>query len=212
MEEARIKQLETTAASFPARASFIIVNSQATLDRANEFMKGVKTYIKAIADMMDPAIKKGKAAVAENIAIKKRLQGPAKEAEIIVKPVITKYLADQDEVRRKAKEEADQAIEKKFEKAREIERLGDKEGAEEIRKTETAVAETLPSPVKTAGTHLTKYWTWEEEDPGDPNKIPRKYYVLDVLEINRIVREQKGKTNIPGIRVFQRTSSTTRIK
>jgi len=208
IEEGQIKKLEITAASFPARASFIIVNSQATLDRANEFMKAVKTYIKAIADLMDPAIEKGKAAVAENVSIKKRLQGPAKEAEGIVKPVITIYLAEQDDLRRRAKEEIAQAIEKKFEKAREIERLGDKEKAEEIRKKETAVAEVLPPPVKTAGTHLTKYWTWEEEDP---DKIPRKYYILDRLEINRIVREQKGKTNIPGIRVFQRSSSSTRI-
>ena len=208
MEEATIKRLETTAASFPARASFIIINSQATLDRANEFMKGVKTYIKAVADMMDPAIKKGKAAVAENVSIKKRLQAPAKEAEGIVKPAITKYLADQDEIRSKAKEEAEEAIEEKFEKARDIERLGDKDKAAEIRKTETAMAKPLPSVVKAAGTYLTKYWTWEEEDP---DKIPRKYYVLDILEINRIVREQKGKTNIPGIRVFQKAGSRTRL-
>lgn len=208
MEEARIKQLEVTAASFPARASFIIINSQATLDRANEFMKGVKTYIKAVADMMDPAIKKGKAAVAENNSIKRRLQAPAKEAEGIVKPAITKYLADQDEIRSKAKEEAEEAIEEKFEKARDIERLGDKDKAAEIRKTETAMAKPLPPVVKAAGTYLTKYWTWEAEDP---DKIPRKYYVLDILEINRIVREQKDKTNIPGIRVFQKASSRTRL-
>lgn len=208
MEEARIKQLELTAASFPARAGFIVINSQATLDRANEFMKGVKTYIKAVAEMMDPAIKKGKAAVAENVSIKKRLQGPAKEAEGIVKPAITKYLADQDEIRSKAKEEADQAIEKKFEKAREIERLGDKEGAEEMRKTETAMAEPLPPVVKAAGTYLTKHWTWEVEDQ---LKIPSRYFTLDLLKINKEVREQKDKTNIPGIRVFQEASSRTRL-
>lgn len=209
MEEAQIKQLEITAASFPARASFIIVNSQATLDRANEFMKGVKTYIKAIDDLMDPAIKKGKAAVAENVSIKKRLQGPAKEAEGIIKPVITKYLEEQDELRRKEKEKLAQDVEKKFEKAREIERLGDKEKAEEIRKKETAVAEILPPPVKAAGTYLTKYWTWEVTNI---DEVPRDRFILDTLGINKTVREQKGKTNIPGIRVFQKASSTTRIK
>ena len=208
MEEATIKRFEITAASFPARASFIIINSQATLDRANEFMKGVKTYIKAVADLMDPAIKKGKAAVAENNSIKRRLQAPAKEAEGIVKPAITKYLADQDELRRKAKEEIDQAIEKKFEKARDIERLGDKEKAAEIRKTETAMAETIPPKVKAAGTYLTKYWTWEVEDH---MAIPPRYYTLDTLKINKEVRLNKGKTNIPGIRVFQKSDSRTRL-
>ena len=208
MEEARIKQLETTAASFPARASFIIVNSQATLDRANEFMKGIKTYIKAVDELMDPAIKKGKEAVAENVKIKKRLQGPAKEAEGIIKPVITKYLADQDDLRTKAKEEAAQAIEKKFEKARDIERLGDKDKAAEIRETETAMAEPPPPPVKAAGTYLTKYWTWEVEDH---LAIPPRYYTLDILKINKEVRLNKGKTNIPGIRVFQKSDTRTRL-
>lgn len=208
MEEARIKQLEITAASFPARASFIIINSQATLTGANEFMKAVKTYIKVIDDLMDPAIKKGKEAVAENVKIKKRLNGPATEALGIINPVITKYLVEQDDLRTKAKEELEQDAEKRFEKAREIERLGDKKKAEEIRKSETAVAVALPPPVKAAGTSLTKYWTWEEEDI---EKVPRKWWILDRLAINKEVREKKGKTNIPGIRVFQKASSKTRI-
>jgi len=209
MEEAQIKELEIRAASFPDRATFIIVNSQATLDMANEFLKTVKTYIKGLDDLMDPAIKKGKEAVAENVSIKKRLQGPAKEAEEILKPVITKYLEEQDELRTKAKEELEQDAEKRFEKAREIERMGDKKKAEEIRKAETAVADALPPQVKAAGTFLTKHWTWEVEDH---LKIPARYFTLDLLKINKEVREQKGKTNIPGIRVFQKASSTTRIK
>lgn len=208
MEESQVKELEITAASFPARATFITVHSQATLERANEFLKGVKTYRKQIADLMDPAIKKGREAVAENVSIKKRLDDPAKAAEEIVKPVITKYLAEQDELRQKEKEKLEQAAEEKFEKAREIERLGDKKKAEEIRKAETAVADALPPPVKAAGTFLTKHWTWEEEDL---DKVPRKWWTLDRLAINKEVREKKGKTNIPGIRVFQKASSKTRI-
>ena len=208
MEESQVKELEITAASFPARATFITVHSQATLDRANEFLKGVKTYRKQIADLMDPAIKKGKEAVAENVSIKKRLDDPAKEAEGIVKPVITKYLVEQDTLRTKEKEKLEQAAEKKFEKAREIERLGDKEKAEEIRKTETAVAAALPPTVKAAGTFLTKHWTWEEEDL---EKVPRKWWILDRLAINKEVREKKGKTNIPGIIVFQKSDTRTRL-
>jgi len=208
MEEAQVKELEITAASFPARATFITVHSQATLDRANEFLKGVKTYRKQIADLMDPAIKKGREAVAENVSIKKRLDDPAKAAEEIVKPVITKYLAEQDELRQKEKEKLEQAVEKKFEEAREIERLGDKNKAEEIRKAETAVADALPPPFKAAGTFLTKHWTWEVEDH---LKIPSRYFTLDILKINKEVREKKEKTDIPGIRVFQKASSKTRI-
>ncbi len=209
MEEARIKQLEITAASFPARASFIIVNSQATLDRANEFLKVAKTWRKGVADLMDPAIKKGKEAVAENVSIKKRLDAPAKAAEETVKPVITKYLVEQDELRTKAKEELEQDAEKRFEKAREIERLGDKKKAEEIRKSETAVAVALPAPIKAAGTSLRKHWTWAVEDL---EKVPKEYFTLDTLKINSLVRSHKGSLKIPGIRVFQSSTIATRIK
>ncbi len=208
MEEAQVKELEITAASFPARATFITVHSQATLDRANEFLKGVKTYRKQVADLLDPGIKKLNEAKAELLSTKRKLDDPAKEAEEIVKPVITKYLAEQDELRQKEKEKLEQALEEKFEKAREIERLGDKNKAEEIRKAEISVAEALPPPVKAAGTFLTKHWTWEEEDL---DKVPRKWWTLDRLAINKEVREKKGKTNIPGIRVFQKASSKTRI-
>jgi hypothetical protein len=207
-EDSKFKDLEVRALSFPSRASFIIVNSQATLDRANEFLKGIKTYRKQVAGLLDPGIKKLNEAKAELLATKRKLDDPAKEAEGIVKPVITKYLADQDELRTKAKEEAEQAIEEKFEKARDIERLGDKEKAAEIRETETAMAETLPPPVKAAGTYLTKYWTWEVEDH---LKIPPRYFTLDLLKINKEVRLNKGKTKIPGIRVFQKSDSRTRL-
>jgi len=207
-ETQQLKELEIRASSFPARATFITVHSQATLDRANEFLKGIKTYRKQVADLLDPGIKKLNEAKAELLSTKRKLDDPAKEAEEIVKPVITKYLAEQDELRQKEKEKLEQETEKKFEKAREIERLGDKKKAEEIRKAETAVADALPPPVKAAGTFLTKHWTWEEEDL---DKVPRKWWILDRLAINKEVREKKGKTNIPGIRVFQKASSKTRI-
>jgi len=208
MEESQVKELEITAASFPARATFITVHSQATLDRANEFLKGVKTYRKQVADLLDPGIKKLNEAKAELLSTKRKLDDPAKAAEEIVKLVITKYLVEQDELRQKEKEKLEQDAEKRFEKAREIERLGDKKKAEEIRKSETAVTAALPPLVKAAGTSLTKYWTWEEENL---DKVPRKWWTLDRLAINKEVREKKGKTDIPGIRVFQKASSKTRL-
>jgi len=208
IEHAQVNALEKRVSSFPERASFIVVHSQASLDRANEFLKGVKTFRKQVNDLLDPGIKKLNEAKAEALATKKKLDEPAKRAEEIVKKEITRYLVEQDDLRKKEKEKLTQETEKKFEKAREIERLGDKKRADEIRKEEVAMTENLPPAVKAAGTHLTKYWTWEEVDP---DKIPRKYYILDRLAINKEVREKKGKTNIPGIRVFQKSSSTTRI-
>lgn len=208
-EDSKLKDLEAKVSNFPDRATFISVHSQATLDRANEFLHTIKAFQKQLDDFFDENIKRLHKAHKEAKAQKSQFEEPLKRAEGIVKAVITKYLVEQDDLRTKAKEELEQDAEKRFEKAREIERLGDKKKAEEIRKEETSVAAALPPPVKTAGTSLTKYWTWEEEDL---EKVPRKWWILDRLGINKEVREKKGKTNIPGIRVFQKASSKTRIK
>jgi hypothetical protein len=43
-------------------------------------------------------------------------------------------------------------------------------------------------------------WRWEVEDE---SKIPDEYWILNELKLNAIVRADKERTNIPGIRVFQ---------
>jgi len=210
MEETQqLKDLETRVSSFPDRATFISVHSQATLDRANEFLKTVKAFQKQLDDFFDENINRLHKAHKEAKAQKTQFEEPLNRAEKTVKEEIKKYLVEQDRIRIEAEEKEREEKERKFEEARELEKEGKKEEAEQIREKETALATPLPPVVKTEGTSLRKHWTWEEEDP---DKIPRKYYILDRLEINRIVREQKAKTNIPGIRVFQEATVATRIK
>lgn len=210
MEEIqKLKDLETRVSSFPDRATFISVHSQATLDRANEFVKTIKTFQKQLDNFFDENINRLHKAHKEAKAQKTQFEQPLKIAEGIVKEEIRKYLEQQYALRTEAEEKARQEKERKFEEARELEKEGKKEEAEQIRQDETALAPTLPAVVKANGTHLRKHWTWEVDDI---DKVPRKLFVLDRLEINKIVREQKGKTNIPGIRVFQESTVATRIK
>ena len=204
----KLKDLEIKISSYPDRATFISVHSQATLDRANEFLKDIIGMDKQVDAWFDPTINGLNKLHKEEIKKKSIFKEPLKKAKETVKKEITTYLVEQDDIRKAAEEKARQEAEKKFEEARELEKEGKKEEAEQIRKDETALATPLPPVVKAAGTHLTKYWTWEEEDL---DKVPRKWWALDRLAINKEVREQKGKTNIPGIRVFQKSSSTTRL-
>jgi len=205
----KLKDLEDRVSSFPDRATFISVHSQATLDRANEFLKTIKAFQKQLDDFFDENIKRLHKAHKEAKAQKSQFEEPLNRAEGIVKEEIKKYLVEQDEIRKEAEEKARQEKENKFEEARELEKAGDKEGAEEIRERETALATPLPPVIKADGTHLRKHWTWQVTDI---DKVPKEYFVLDALKINSIVRTMKGKTNIPGIRAFQESTVATRIK
>jgi len=205
MEE---KELKTQALALPEKAGFITVHSQTTLDRANEFLKTVKIFRKNVKDFFDPLKKdlnKAKSSLLERIGF---LDNPAEEAETIVKKEIERYLIRQKEIERKAEEEARQEKEKAFEKAREAEKLGFKEEAEKIRKEETKLATPLPPPVKAEGTYLVKRWTYEVTDI---DKVPREYLMINDSMVNEIVRSEKDRTNIPGIRAYQETSVSTRI-
>lgn len=205
----RLKDLETRASSFPERANFITVHSQATLDRANEFLKTIKTFQKQLDDFFDENISRLHKAHKEAKAQKGQFEEPLKEAELIIKTEMRGYLLEQDRIRQEAERKKREEEEKVFQKARELEKTGDKQGAEQMRKEETALTTPLPPVVKAEGTHLMKRWTWEIEDK---NKIPRDYMKPDELKISGSVRLLKGKTNIPGIKVFQISSVSTRIK
>jgi len=209
VEEKKLKELENQGLSLPSRATFIIVHSQLTLNRANDFLKDIKAFLKHLDDFFDENINRLHKAHKEAKAQKTHFEEPPKKALAIVREEIRKYLVGQEKIRREAEEKARQEREKKFEEARELEKEGRKEEAEQIREDETALAPSLPEVAKAEGTHLRKHWTWEVVDI---DKVPKEYFVIDALKINSIVRGMKGKTSIPGIRAFQESTIATRIK
>ena len=75
-------------------------------------------------------------------------------------------------------------------------------------KADTAVAQARtvptpyipPAPTKVAGLTTRERWTFEIEDE---SKLPREYLKPDETAIRRVVEGLKGKTNIPGVRVYR---------
>lgn len=52
-----------------------------------------------------------------------------------------------------------------------------------------------------AGVHYATVWDFEVTDPG---KVPDQYKTIDTVAIRKVVRAQKGNTQIPGVRVFSK--------
>ncbi len=69
---------------------------------------------------------------------------------------------------------------------------------------QTAVATLAPAP---AGLSTRDRWDWEVDDE---SLVPRKYWIIDTARIARMVRETKGETSIPGIKVIHNKTAVLR--
>lgn len=74
-----------------------------------------------------------------------------------------------------------------------------------MREAETIQPAIVPSamPNRVQGIQTVDNWTFEIEDEA---KLPREYLVADRVAIGRTVKALKGRTNIPGVRVWNEES------
>lgn len=178
-----LEQIKTKALSFPDRAKKLIVHNEATLLTANEFIKKVKVLIKAVSDSYDPIISHAKAE-------KKKYIDPLRESETTVKTYVASYFEKQEEIRRIAEEKANKEEEERQKKeqevideAKELEREGKYEEAED------KIIE-IPLPPKPA-------------EPIMPEAVGLSFKkILDTERINNLVEQCKANTVIPGIEVY----------
>ena len=127
--------------------------------------------------------------------------------DLIIKPLKAKvgeYLAKKELAEKKAQEEARKAAEKLQEK---MNKEAAKAGVEAPDVPKPKVKDKAVGPVKTTpGTGFTqKRWTYEVENI---NKVPRDYLKLDEGAVTRAIRA--GAREIPGLKIFQRSSTAFR--
>jgi len=210
------KSIEEKALSYPAQAQAVQVVDQVSLTAANDMLVGIKAMQKQVNAVFDPIITRNREAHKEAIYQKEKVGKPLTAAEGIVKKKVGSYLAElerqRQEAERKRQEEAEakrRAEEERLQKAIEAERNGDKEEAESIldevaqsenRQEDPPPTELSPQP-KMDGVSYKERWKWEYVNKG---LIPEEFMMMvpDESKINYAVRTMKGKTNIPGIRVF----------
>ena len=110
--------------------------------------------------------------------------------------------------REEAEAKRRQEEEKRFQDARDADKLGLEEKAKEIREDNTKLAP-IPEPPKLEGTHIKKLWRWKIIDL---DNVPREYMTVDVLKVNAQVKAFKDKTNIPGIKAYQESIVASKSK
>jgi len=184
--------------------------------KAREALNGLIADEKALLDPLGEAegIVKGK--MTPYLEEKARIRREAEEAARRAK-------AEAEAALRRAKAEAEAKAlaieEEKQRKAREALHDGELEKAEKIleeKKTEVVPVKeedfipeeiVVPEKVDLKGTYIRTTWEYEVVDI---DLVPRSLLILDRVRTNKIVQHQKDKTNIPGIRVFQKTDTRSR--
>jgi len=203
-----LQKLKTDTLLYPERAKEIKITDTLSLNSANSFLVSVKRMRMEINNAFDPIIKKAHEAHREAIETKKRFDKPLQAAEMIVKPQVAAYFGELARLRKEAEEAARKELEERNRKEEEqieaaikSEEAGDTEKADEILNNEipkVVPMEDTPIP-KLKGTSIRQIWKWKLINF---DKVPREYLIVNANAIMASIRENKGKTDIPGIRVY----------
>lgn len=70
-----------------------------------------------------------------------------------------------------------------------------------------ATAMAIAPPTLPAGTHARPRWLWRVTDPA---AVPREFLAVDAARVTAVVNDQREKTSIPGIEVYEDTTLVTR--
>lgn len=213
MKEIDLNEIDLTeekrqAKLLPERASLLSIHSELTLNRVNEFVKEVKRAQRDVDNKLDPILKLVKATKKGLDNLKKETKAGLILAEQIAKAEINRYLTKVKEEMRKAERKIAEEAEERFSKARELEKEGKPEEAEELRKEETTVVP-VPKELKLDGTHQVTRW---DAEVIDESKLDRDLLMPNMVKIRKIATMYKEKASRTGIRFFPVTDVATRIK
>lgn len=196
--------LRKRAHSFVDRVKEIAVRSQPTLNVANNMIVRIREVrneiVKFFADPIDKAKESERAARAAYRAIVEKrdeVEEPLNNAEQSIKLKIKTYLLAEERKREEAELKRLEKIREAREKAEELKEKGHHEEAEEVEDSIPTYVKPKPQMV---GSQTRDKWRYRVIDP---NKVPRRYLIIDSVKLNREVTEKKGATKIPGIEVYK---------
>jgi hypothetical protein len=210
------QELEKKVFTYPEKAKSIQVINQESLTEANQFLLAIKSLRNEVDNAWNPVIESAHKAHKQAIEQKRKFENPLIEAEKLTKSSISKYLQEQERIRRDA-EEARRRIEEEKRRLEE-EALKKAMGAKTEKEVEKIIEEAavkenqieipkIQEAPKTEGISMRDNWQFEIFDE---TLIPREYMIPDQVKIGKVVRALKDKANVPGVRVFNQPIMSAR--
>lgn len=194
-----LQTIQNESSELINQANQYLIIDQPTYENAANLKKQLSLFKSKINGIFAPIVKKAHEAHKEAKATQKKYIEPIDEAERIVLNKCKAYEDEQEKIRlaeqKKAQEEAEQKVKDEAE-------FAEAHGLDEDH------AEPPPSPPKVkikpkvdkvSGIGIRRTWKF---DVIDETKVPREYLKLDLVKIGEIVRKNKDKTNIPGVKTY----------
>jgi hypothetical protein len=213
-----IMEVAQKALSLPQKAGLIRVVDQESFKAACEFREAIKGIQREIDNAFNPIITKAHQAHKEAIAQKTKAETPLKQALGIVQPEVTRYLSEQEDLRRKEefrlREIARKAEEEaKLAEAAAYEAAGDKTTAEEIINEPIRVASVvLPKANLNSVIYMRETWSAEVVDMKAlvqaiaNGTVPLLAVEANMTVLNAQARTLKDGLNWPGVRAVMKKS------
>lgn len=204
----RKEELERQAETWPEKARAAKIVDQQTYNAAAEMLLGIKDLRKQIDETFDPIIKSAHEAHKTACDAKKKAESPLADAESIIKRMIGAWSIEQERIRREAEERARIEAAKLEEEMRiqaavnAAEAGADTETVAQIMETPQPIIMPTVAPTfeSAVGISTRKVWKYRIVDE---KLIPREFLMPNERAISAIVKGMKGKTNIPGIEVYE---------
>lgn len=204
------QEVYTKALTVPEQAKAVRIVDDASYESAAGVLLRVKDLRAEIAGVFGPIIKRAHEAHKEALAQQKKVEQPLVDAEAILKPQMVRYL-DQKEKERRAEATRLEAEARKLEEDARLEAAAAAEATGDHAAAEAIFEQPLPPPPvvvqktvpKVSGISSKEVIDFVVEDE---MMVPDQYKVIDMVALRRVVTALGEKANIPGVRVFKRTS------
>ena len=212
------QEVATLALSIPDAAKKLAITDDVSLSIGNQLLLSIKDIRKQISDTFDPLAKKAHDAHKAIIGQKKKVEAPLVEAEGIIKPAISRYMAEAERKRREEEERIRKEMEKRAEEealaaAIEAEDAGDLAEAEAILSAPVFVPHvSAPPPPKLEGISIRNIIKFEVTDLRALVKAVAAGQVpIEAIKPNDVVigaqaRSLRLSLHWPGVRVWAEDS------
>lgn len=221
--ENEIMVLEKEASDVDVQAQGLVIKTQGSYDKANDFLKIIKGLQQQVKDTFGPIIKKAYEAHKEAKNKESMHLEPLLKAETLVKNKMLTFWQEQERIRREAEAKLQAEAEKKRQealaKAAAARAAGKETKAEKYEdKASQIVAPTLAPTFDKGSTAVRTHWSAEVIDLMTlikavvEGKVSIKAIQADMVFLNSQATALKETFNYPGVKAISKGGLSTRTK
>ncbi len=213
------QKLEQGGALMVKIARELTISTHEDYDKGTDYLKEVKTRIKAVKEYWKGPKEAANAAHKELVAKETQMLKPLQEAESIIKKAMLAYTTEVERKRREAEEAARKAREAEVRRLEAIAAKAEEQGDTDTAEIMRDMAEEVPigeiaAEAKPTARGVSVRTTWKARVI-DPKAVPAYFegYELRTINqaaLNNIAKWRNGEAEIPGVEFYRESNMSVR--